>query len=146
MKSTRILIITARFNDLVTKSLLEGALSALRSAENTEVKTLEVPGCFEIPVTALNAVKKSRFDAVVALGCVIRGETPHFDIVAKESASGLMQASLQTGIPMINGILTTDTIDQALNRVGLKHGNKGRDAALTALDMIQIQKSVESMK
>lgn len=144
----RILVIAARFNELITKALLEGALDTFKEAglKESEVKTVWVPGSFEIPAVAAKAAKSGGFDAVVTLGCVIRGETPHFDYVAGEAASGLMKLSVETSLPIIFGILTTDTMDQALARSGLKGGNKGRDAASAALSMIKTMSKLEEMK
>lgn len=131
------LIIVSRFNELVTKSLLEGALSSFENAgvgpDNLE--TIWVPGSFEMPALAARAARSRNYAAVVCLGCVIRGETPHFDYVASQAASGLMKVSIETETPVIFGVLTTENEEQALARCGLKGGNKGRDAALAAVEM-----------
>ena len=136
--SKKILIVVARFNEFITKALLSGAESTLKDRGIDDYEICWVPGCFEIPVIAANAARTKRFAAVIALGCVIRGETPHFDYVAGETAAGLMIVSVQTGTPIIMGVLTTNTVDQAMNRAGIKFGNKGRDAAQTAIEMIAV--------
>jgi 6,7-dimethyl-8-ribityllumazine synthase len=142
----KILIIVSRFNDMITRSLLAGASDALTESglKGDQVKTIWVPGSFEIPVVAAKAARSGKYSAVICLGAVIRGETPHFDFVAGQAASGLMNIGLETGIPVIFGILTTDTIEQALARSGIKGGNKGRDSALAALEMIKVLGNIES--
>ena len=133
----RYLVVAGRFNDLITKALLEGARERFTDAGITpaQVDVLWVPGSFEIPVVAARGAKSGVYAAIVCLGAVIRGDTPHFDYVAGQAAAGLMQVSVETGVPVIFGILTTDTIEQALSRCGIKGGNKGRDAADAALAM-----------
>jgi len=136
----RIAIVAARFNALVTESLLRGCFDTLKrhgvGADRIDVAW--VPGSFEIPVVASKLAAAGQYAAIIALGCVIRGETPHFDYVAGQAAAGLMHASLASGIPIIFGILTTDSVDQALDRAGLKSGNKGSDAALAAIEMMNL--------
>jgi 6,7-dimethyl-8-ribityllumazine synthase len=133
----RIAIVAARFNDFIVASLLKGAIEAWRehggAAENLTVA--RVPGAFELPVVARKLCAGGRYDAVVALGCVIRGDTPHFDYVAGECARGLAIASLETGVPIAFGVLTVNTIEQALERAATTGGNKGSEAMLTALEM-----------
>jgi len=141
----RFLILASRFNETITKALLSGAQDAFADAGIQGVDTLWVPGCFELPTAAMKAARSGHYAAVVCLGAVIRGETPHFDIVANESARGLMQAGLETGKPVINGILTTDTVEQALNRAGIKGGNKGADAARAALAMVKTMSRLEEL-
>jgi len=138
--TAKYLIVAGQFNEIVTKNLLDGALSVFRDAglSSDQVKTVWVPGCYEMPVVAAKAAKSGNYAGIVCLGCVIRGETPHFDYVAGECAAGLMRVGLDSQIPVIFGVLTTNTVDQALNRAGLKYGNKGRDAATTALEMSKI--------
>jgi 6,7-dimethyl-8-ribityllumazine synthase len=136
MSATRIMIIRSLFNEMVTSALLNGAQRVLSQAGTETVDVTEVDGCFELPVIASHAAQSGNYDAVIALGCVIRGETPHFDIVAESCANGLMNVSTQTGIPVSFGVLTTDTVEQALNRCGLKGGNKGAEAAQTALNTL----------
>ena len=135
--TTRVLVLTAKFNDTVTRSLELGACQTLEEA-GAKVKSLWVPGAFELPVAAQKAAKTGNWDAIVCLGCVIRGETPHFDLVSSQVASGIMKVSLDSGIPVIFGVLATDTVDQALNRSGLKLGNKGVESAQAALTMIKV--------
>lgn len=132
----RYLIIVARFNEMITRCLLAGAEDVFRDAGLTShVETLWVPGCFEIPTVASQAARSGRYAAIVTLGAVIKGETPHFDFVAGECARGVMDVTVETGVPVIFGVLTTNTVEQALNRSGIKHGNKGRDAANAAIEM-----------
>jgi 6,7-dimethyl-8-ribityllumazine synthase len=137
-------IVVSRFNGFVVESLLAGALDALNrhGVSESNISVVRVPGAFEIPLTAKAMADNDKYDAVIALGCVIRGATPHFDIVANESAKGLSQVALQSGKPVINGILTTDTIEQSIERAGTKAGNKGAEAALGAIEMISILKQL----
>lgn len=124
---------------MITRCLLAGAEETLKDAgfaSNTEV--LWVPGCFEIPAAAAKAARSGRYHAVITLGAVIKGETPHFDFVAGECARGVMNVGLETGVPVIFGVLTTNTVEQALNRSGIKYGNKGRDAAMAAIEMTNV--------
>ncbi len=136
----RIAIVAARFNAIVTEPLLRGCLDTLKRHGVTDdrIDVAWVPGSFEIPLVAKKLAGGGGHAAVVCLGCVIRGETPHFDHVANQAAAGLMQASLATGVPIIFGILTTDSVEQAQNRAGLKSGNKGSDAALAAIEMVNL--------
>ena len=136
--SKRFLIIVAKFNDLVTKCLLSGAQEVFeeQGISSSMVDVLWVPGCFELPVAAKKAATSAKYAAIVTLGAVIRGETPHFDFVAGEAARGIMDVSLESGLPVIFGVLTTNTIEQALSRSGIKYGNKGRDAAHAAISMV----------
>ncbi len=130
-------IVLARFNGFVGESLLAGALDMLKRSgvDDAAVTVARVPGAFEIPLTVQQLAQSGRYSAVIALGAVIRGATPHFDIVANESAKGLSAIALDHGIPVINGILTTDTIEQAIERAGTKAGNKGAEAAAVAIEM-----------
>lgn len=134
------LIIVSKFNDLITRALYEGAKRTFIEAgiKEENLETVWVPGVFELPVAAKKASESSKWSGIVTLGCVIRGETPHFDFVAGQAASGIMNASIQSLIPIAFGVLTTDTAEQALSRSGLKGGNKGEEAALTALTMTQV--------
>lgn len=133
-------IAVARFNGFIVEHLLEGALDALKrhgiAQENIEI--VRVPGAFELPLIVQTMAQKERYDAIIALGAVIRGATPHFEYVAGESAKGLAGLALKTGLPIINGVLTTDTIEQAIERAGTKAGNKGWDAGMTALEMVSL--------
>lgn len=143
-KSQRLLIAVAQFNEMITKSLLNGAEETLQESglSKADYDVVWVPGCFELPIVAQQAAASGRYDCVITLGAVIRGETPHFDFVAQEAARGTMDVALKTGVPVIFGVLTTNTVEQALNRSGIKHGNKGRDAASAALKMIQTLNSL----
>jgi 6,7-dimethyl-8-ribityllumazine synthase len=139
-------IVVSRFNDFITNRLLAGAEDALtRHGVNVDaqVDLALVPGAFEMPVAALKLAKSGKYDAVICLGAVIRGSTPHFDYVANEAAKGIAQVSLQTGVPCIFGVLTTDTIEQAVERAGTKAGNKGWDAAVTAIEMANLTRVLE---
>ncbi|MEX2247611.1 MAG: 6,7-dimethyl-8-ribityllumazine synthase [Dehalococcoidia bacterium] len=133
----QIAIVTARFNPHVTSLLYDGCRDELegRGLRPDRLRSVEVPGCFELAVTAQTLAASGRFDAVVCLGAIIRGETPHFEFVASATASGLQQAALATGIPVVFGVLTTETEQQALDRAGGSAGHKGREAALTAIEM-----------
>lgn len=132
-RGLRFAIVVARFNSGITEKLLTGAREALEKAGAPEAAVFYVPGAFELPFAARKLAKA--YDAIIALGAVIRGETPHFDYVAGAAAQGLLQASLETGTPMAFGVLTTDTLAQAEARAGGAHGNKGFDAAMTAIEM-----------
>jgi 6,7-dimethyl-8-ribityllumazine synthase len=134
-------IVVARFNEFVVEALLSGALDQLRrhGVDNANIEILRVPGAYEIPFTAnLMAESDKQYDAIIALGAVIRGSTPHFDIVAGESAKGLSNVAANSGIPVINGIITTETIEQAIERSGTKAGNKGAEAAVVAIEMVSL--------
>lgn len=129
-------IVAARFNEFITNKLLSGALDALKrhGAKDEEIEIAWVPGAFEIPLAAQRMAQSKHYDAVICLGAVIRGATPHFDYVSSEVSKGVANASLQTGLPIIFGVLTTDSIEQAIERAGTKAGNKGFDAAVTAIE------------
>jgi 6,7-dimethyl-8-ribityllumazine synthase len=133
-------LVVSRFNGLVTQRLLEGALDCLRrhGADDRRLTVVRCPGAYEIPQVAQRLAQTKSFHAVIALGCVIRGETPHFDYVAAEAAKGIAQVAMQTGVPVIFGVLTTDSLAQALERAGAKSGNKGWDAALSALELADL--------
>jgi 6,7-dimethyl-8-ribityllumazine synthase len=132
----RVVIVVSRFNELITRPLLEGALDCLRrhGADEERLAVAWVPGAFEIPPVARRLACSGAFDAVVCLGAVIRGATPHFDHVAGQAAAGIARAGFDSGVPVIFGVLTTDTIEQAIERAGTKAGNKGSDAALAAIE------------
>ena len=136
----RVAIVASRFNETITRQLLEGALSGLRRCGLDDAGTTVawVPGAFELPLAARRLAASGEFDAVIALGAVIRGATAHFDHVAGQAAAGLARAALDTGVPVIFGVLTTDTIEQAIERSGTKAGNKGFDAALAAVEMADL--------
>ena len=146
-RGLRIGVVAARFNELVTDRLLSGALDSLRAAgvASDDVVLVRVPGALEIPLAAQKLCEHGAVDAVVALGCVVRGETAHFDVVVRESAAGIRRVALATGVPVLNGILTTDTMDQALDRAGGKSGNKGRDCAVGAVEMARLAASITTL-
>jgi len=138
----RISIVAGRFNDHVTKPLLEGALGALDDLGCDGVPVYWVPGAFEIPLVAQRLATTGDCDAVICLGAVIRGDTPHFDYVAGECASGIMRVSLDTGVPIVFGVLTVDDLDQALARCGGSVGNKGEESAATAVEMVNLLRQI----
>lgn len=140
----RFAVVVARFNESITSSLLAGCRDTLRrhGVGDDRVDVAWVPGALEIPLVAKTLADSNRYVSVICLGCVIRGETGHYDHVAGQTASGVLQAGLGSGIPVIFGVLTTDTVEQALNRSGLKAGNKGIDAALAALEMVNLMKTL----
>lgn len=138
----RVGIVAGRFNELIVSKLVGGALDALKrhSVEDEQVDVAWVPGAFEIPLIAKKMAESGRYDAVVTLGAVIRGSTPHFDYVCNETAKGVASLSLSTGIPVIFGVLTTDNIEQAIERAGTKAGNKGWEAATAAIEMANLSR------
>jgi len=133
-------LVASRFNELITSKLVEGARDCLlrHGAQEEDLELAWVPGAFEIPFVAKKAAASKKYHAVICLGAVIRGNTPHFDVVMSESAKGVAQAALETGVPVINGILTTDSIEQAVERAGTKSGNKGFAAAQAAIEMVNL--------
>jgi len=141
-------IVVSRFNSLVTEQLLAGAIDCLvrHGAEEGEITVVRCPGSFEIPQVARRLAERGRLDAVICLGCVIRGETPHFDYIAAEVAKGVGQISLQTDTPVAFGVLTTETLEQALERAGAKAGNKGWDAALSAIELADLKAQLSEGK
>ena len=140
----RIGVVAARFNEFITAKLVGGAKDAFvrHGGDENKLDLAWVPGAFEIPLVAKKMVESGKYDAVVCLGAVIRGATPHFDIVANEATKGVADVGLQTGVPVIFGILTTDSIEQAVERAGTKAGNKGFDAMTTAIEMINLLKQI----
>jgi 6,7-dimethyl-8-ribityllumazine synthase len=146
--SGRFALVVARFNSLVCEALLAGCRDAFvrHGIEEDRLDVVRVPGSFEVPLVARRLAESRSYAAVVCLGCVIRGETGHYDHVAGQAASGAMQAGLATGVPVIFGILTTETVEQALDRSGLKSGNKGADAALTAIEMVNLLRRLPSSR
>jgi 6,7-dimethyl-8-ribityllumazine synthase len=130
-------IIVSRFNSMVTRNLLDGAKN---------ITVVYCPGAFEIPQVALALAQRGRIDAIICLGCVIRGDTPHFEYIASEAAKGVSQVALQTGTPVAFGVLTTETLEQALERAGAKAGNKGWDAAMTAMELVNLAKQLSGGK
>jgi len=143
-KGLRFGLVVSRFNEFFSKKLLEGARDALlRHGVNEEdIEVAWVPGSFEIPQIALKLAQTKSYDAIICLGAVIRGGTPHFDYIASEVTKGIAKVGLDTGLPVIYGVITTDTLEQAIERSGTKDGNKGFDAAVTAIEMANLMKSV----
>lgn len=133
-------IIVSRFNEFISGKLLEGALDCLHrhEVEDQHIDVARVPGSFEIPIAALKLAESKRYDAVICLGTLIRGATPHFEYIAAEATKGVAQVSLQTGVPITYGIITVESIEQAIERAGTKAGNKGWDAALSAIEMAEL--------
>jgi 6,7-dimethyl-8-ribityllumazine synthase len=142
----RFALVVSRFNSFITDRLLAGAVDALEAAgaDTENIVVVHVPGSFEIPLTAKKLAEGGRVDAVIAIGCVLRGETSHYDYVASEVARGVQLAQLDTGIPVIFCVLTCDTLEQAIDRAGLKGGNKGYDAGLAAIEMANLSKQLRS--
>jgi 6,7-dimethyl-8-ribityllumazine synthase len=142
----RFALVSSRWNDFLTARLVEGALDALErlGADEAAVEHFRVPGAFEIPLLAQRLAQSGRFDAIVCLGTVIRGETPHFEYVAGEVTKGIAHAALSTGVPVLYGIVTADTLEQAIDRAGVKAGNKGFEAAMSAVEMVNLYKAVMS--
>jgi 6,7-dimethyl-8-ribityllumazine synthase len=140
----RFAIVVSRFNSFITERLLAGAMDALTrtGADTTQIDTFKVPGAWEIPLVAAELARQHRYDAVICLSAVIRGDTPHFDYVAGEAAKGIAHASAETGVPVAFGVLTTNTLDQAIDRAGGKGGNKGFDAAMTAIEMANLMRTL----
>ncbi len=136
-RGLRVAVIAGRFNDLVVSRLVEGALDCLRrhGVAEKDIALVRVPGSFEIPQVARRIAASGKYDAIVSLGCLIRGETPHFDLIAQSVTSGISRAAEDTGVPVSFGVLTTNTLEQALERAGGKAGNKGWDAALAAIEL-----------
>lgn len=141
-------IVVSRFNELVSKKLLEGAVDCLsrHGCSDEGIDIVWVPGSFEIPLTALKMASSNKYDALICLGAVIRGATPHFEYIASEVTKGIAQVALRTGVPTVYGIITADTLEQALERAGTKAGNKGWDAALSAIEMVDLFKKMKVEK
>ena len=144
-RDLRFALIAARFNDFVVEPLLRGALDALKrhGASEKQIEIVRVPGAFDMPIVARKLALSRRYDALLALGAVVRGQTPHFDYVAGECASGLARIALESGVPIAFGVLTTDTMEQAVDRAGGKAGNKGADAALVAIEMANLLRRLD---
>ena len=140
----RFAVIVSRFNSFITERLLAGALDALNrtGANATQIDIVKVPGSWEIPLVAGELARQKKHDAIICLSAVIRGETPHFDYVAAEAAKGIAQVSASTGVPVAFGVLTTNTLEQAVDRAGAKGGNKGFDAAMTAIEMANLMRTL----
>jgi len=140
----RFAIVASRWNDFLTSKLIDGAVDALEShgVDEKAVEIFKVPGSFELPLTSLKVAESGEFDAIIAIGVVIRGETPHFDYVAGEAAKGIAQASMQTGVPVLFGVVTANTLEQAINRSGVKAGNKGYEAAISAIEIVNLYRQI----
>jgi 6,7-dimethyl-8-ribityllumazine synthase len=141
-------IVASRFNRLVTRSLLDGALDCLvrHGARETDITVVHCPGAFEIPQVALQLARSGRYDGIICLGCIVKGETPHFDHIAASVTRGIGHAALESGVPVAFGVLTTDSLEQALERAGSKGGNKGWDAALSAIELVQLGRQLGGKK
>ena len=146
-KGKKFAIVVSRFNDFVTSKLTEGAVDALlrSGADTKDIEIIKVPGAFEIPLIAKKAAERGRYNAVICLGAVIRGATPHFDYVSAEVSKGVGMVGLEYGVPVIFGVITTDTIEQAIERAGMKSGNKGWSAALSAIEMANLIEAVDKI-
>lgn len=144
-KGKRFAIVASRFNEFITKNLLDGALDTLmrHGVSEQDVEVVWTPGSFEVPAIANKLAKSKRFDAIICLGTVIRGSTPHFEYIASEVSKGIAHISLQTSVPAVFGVITADTVEQAIERAGTKDGNKGRDAALSAIEMANLMDKIE---
>ena len=145
VRDVRIACVAARFNDFVVEALVRGALDTLRrhGVPEKQIEIVRVPGSFEIPLVLRKLAMSRRYDALIALGAVIRGDTPHLDYVAGECAAGIGRVALESGVPVAFGVLTTDTVEQAMDRAGGKAGNKGAEAALTAIEMVNLLRRLE---
>ncbi|MEW6515671.1 MAG: 6,7-dimethyl-8-ribityllumazine synthase [candidate division FCPU426 bacterium] len=145
VKGKKFMIIASRFNEFITKKLLDGALDALirHGAVENDIEIAWVPGAFELPYLAKKASETKRYEAIICLGAIIRGDTPHFNYVAAEAAKGVAQAAMASNVPIIFGVLTTDTVEQAVERAGTKAGNKGFDAAVSAIEMVNLYGEIE---
>jgi 6,7-dimethyl-8-ribityllumazine synthase len=137
-------IVVSQFNSFITERLLAGALNALQSAGTTQeqIEVVRVPGSFEIPIAAKKLAESNRFDSIICVGCILRGETSHYDVVVSETARGIQLAQLDSGVPMILCVLTCDTLEQAINRAGLKGGNKGYESGLAAIEMARLSRKL----
>lgn len=147
VENARFAVVASRFNDFITSKLVAGALDTLQRHGCPEgaVTLVRVPGSFELPLAARRLAEGRKFDAVVCLGCIIRGQTPHFDYVAAEASKGIASVSLSTGVPVAFGVVTADTLEQAIDRAGGKAGNKGVDAALTAIEMVNVLRAIDRL-
>jgi 6,7-dimethyl-8-ribityllumazine synthase len=140
----RFAIVASRWNDFISSRLVEGALDALErlEADEKQVEVYRVPGSFEIPLLALRLAESEKFDAIICVGTIIRGQTPYFDYISSEVTRGIGEAGLQTGVPVVFGVITADNLDQAIERAGVKLGNKGFEAATTAVELVNLYKEV----
>ncbi len=143
-KGMKFAVVASRFNDFISSRLTDGAVDCLirAGAEEKDIQLFKVPGAFELPLAAKKLAQSGRYDAVICLGAVIRGATPHFEYVSAEVSKGIANVGLETGVPISFGVLTTDTIEQAIERAGTKAGNKGWDAAMTAIEMVDLFRKI----
>ncbi|TLU87431.1 MAG: 6,7-dimethyl-8-ribityllumazine synthase [Chlorobium sp.] len=141
---TRFALVVSRFNDFIGQKLVEGAVDCIRRHGGSEenITIYRCPGAFELPMVAKKVALSGKYDAIVTLGVIIRGSTPHFDVIAAEATKGIAQASLDTGVPIAFGVLTTENLEQAIERAGTKAGNKGFDAAMTAIEMVNLYRQI----
>jgi 6,7-dimethyl-8-ribityllumazine synthase len=141
-------VIVSRFNEFISNRLLDGALDCLRrhGASDSSIDVVHCPGAFEIPTVAKTVAESDKYDAVICVGCIIRGETPHFDYIASAVSTGLTRVSLETRVPIAFGVLTTDSLEQAVERAGAKAGNKGWDAALAAIELADLRKKISTKR
>ncbi len=147
-KGLKFALVVSRYNDFINVRLLEGALDCLmrNGAEEKNLTVVKVPGAFEIPLAAQKMAGSGRYDAVICLGCVLRGATPHFEYISSEVAKGIAKVSLESGVPVSFGVITADTLEQAIERAGTKAGNKGWDAAISAIEMVTLFKAMGGKK
>jgi len=145
-RDLRFVLVAARFNEFVVEPLVRGALDALKrhGVSEKQIEIVRVPGAFELPIVVRKLAQSQRYDAIITLGAVIRGQTPHFDYVAGECASGISRIALEFGVPVAFGVLTTDTVEQAVDRAGGKAGNKGADCALVAIEMANLLRRLDT--
>ncbi|PIE52695.1 6,7-dimethyl-8-ribityllumazine synthase [Candidatus Fermentibacteria bacterium] len=143
-ENLKIAVVVSRFNSFITGRLLDGAQDCLlrHGVEDENINVFWVPGAWEIPAVAANLARSRSFDAVICLGAIIRGETPHFDFVASENAKGIAQAGMNSAVPVVYGMITSDTVEQAVDRAGTKSGNKGFDAAMTAIELVNLYQQI----
>ncbi len=146
-KSQRFAIVVTRFNDFITGKLLDGAVDVLRRHGCTDdrITVVRVPGSFEMPLAAMKLAQSGQFEAIICLGCIIRGETPHFEYISAEVAKGVSHVGLQTGVPTTFGVITADTLEQSIQRAGSKAGNKGAEAALAAIEMTNVMTELANL-
>jgi len=145
-ENLKVAVVVSRFNSFITGRLLDGAQDCLirHGVEEDDISVFWVPGAWEIPSVAARVAKTRSFDAVICLGAVIRGDTPHFDFVASENAKGIAQAGMASPVPVVYGVITTDTVEQAIDRAGTKSGNKGFEAAMTAIELVNLYEQIQS--
>lgn len=145
-RSRRFALVVSRWNEFITSKLVDGAVDAIvrHGGDADKITQVWAPGSFELPLVALKLAQSSKYDAVICLGCVIRGQTPHFDFVANEVAKGIAHVGLQTGLPVSFGVITADSLEQAIDRAGTKHGNKGAEAALAAIETCNILAAIDT--